>query len=100
MAPLQERNGSYRGLFCHRGKLHTFTIGKIENDEAESKARQVDYWSEHLRGARGPSGARVDSPRPPLRPAAIAVNLSALLHGRMAASLTSRSLSRNRLAST
>ena len=43
MASLQERNGSYRVLFCHHGKLHTFTIGKVAKDEAENKARQVDY---------------------------------------------------------
>jgi hypothetical protein len=43
MASLQERNGSYRVLFCHHGKLHTFTIGKVEKAEAENKARQVDY---------------------------------------------------------
>jgi integrase len=43
MASLQERNGSYRILFCHHGKLHTFTIGKVRKDEAENKARQVDY---------------------------------------------------------
>ncbi|HWY86124.1 MAG TPA: site-specific integrase, partial [Gemmataceae bacterium] len=43
MASLQERNGSYRILFCHHGKLHTFTIGKVEKVEAENKARQVDY---------------------------------------------------------
>src|SRR5437868_722747 len=43
MASLQERNGSYRVLFCHHGKLHSFTIGKVENEEAENKARQVDY---------------------------------------------------------
>ena len=43
MASLQERNGSYRVLFSHHGKLHTFTIGKVEKDEAEHKARQVDY---------------------------------------------------------
>ncbi len=43
MASLQERNGSYRILFCHHGKLHTFTIGKVEKDEAENKVRQVDY---------------------------------------------------------
>jgi integrase len=43
MASLQERNGSYRVLFCHHGKLHTFTIGKVQKDEAENKARQVDY---------------------------------------------------------
>jgi integrase len=43
MASLQERNGSYRVLFCYHGKLHTFTIGQVEKDEAEAKARQVDY---------------------------------------------------------
>src|SRR5438552_12131490 len=43
MASLQERNGSYRILFCHHGKLHTFTVGPVEKDEAENKARQVDY---------------------------------------------------------
>jgi integrase len=43
MASLQERNGSYRILFCHHGKLHTFTIGQVEKNEAENKARQVDY---------------------------------------------------------
>ena len=43
MASLQERNGSYRVLFCHHGKLHTFTIGKVKKGEAENKARQVDY---------------------------------------------------------
>jgi integrase len=43
MASLQERNGSYRILFCHHGKLHAFTIGKVKPDEAANKARQVDY---------------------------------------------------------
>ncbi|HXG09284.1 MAG TPA: hypothetical protein VNK04_05800 [Gemmataceae bacterium] len=43
MASLQERNGSFRVLFCHHGKLHTFTIGKVEKGEAEAKAAQVDY---------------------------------------------------------
>ena len=43
MASLQERNGSYRILFCQHGKLHTFTIGKVEKDEAENKVRQVNY---------------------------------------------------------
>jgi hypothetical protein len=38
MASLQERNGSYRVLFCYHGKLHTFTIGQVE-----TKGRQVDY---------------------------------------------------------
>lgn len=43
MASLQERNGSYRVLFSYHGKLHAFTIGKVKQDEAENKARQVDY---------------------------------------------------------
>jgi integrase len=43
MASLQERNGSYRILFCHHGKLHSFTIGKVSPDEAANKARQVEY---------------------------------------------------------
>jgi integrase len=43
MASLQERNGSYRVLFCHHGKLQSFTIGKVQPDEAEAKARQVEY---------------------------------------------------------
>jgi integrase len=43
MASLQERNGSYRILFSHHGKLHSFTLGKVKKAEAEAKARQVDY---------------------------------------------------------
>jgi integrase len=49
MASLQERNGSYRILFCHHGKLRSFTLGKVEKDEAESKARQADYLLMRLR---------------------------------------------------
>ncbi len=43
MAALQERNGSYRILFRHHGKQFTFTLGKVSPDEAEAKAKQVDY---------------------------------------------------------
>ena len=43
MASLQERNGSYRIQFCHHGKLYGFTLGKVEEDEAHTKARQVEY---------------------------------------------------------
>lgn len=43
MATLQERNGSYRVLFVYQGKRHGFTLGKVSHDEAETKARQVDY---------------------------------------------------------
>ena len=30
MASLQERNGSYRILFCYHGKLHTETAVSVE----------------------------------------------------------------------
>jgi len=43
MASLQERNGSYRVLFCYHSKQHAFTIGKVEPDEAQNKVKQVDY---------------------------------------------------------
>ena len=43
MASLQERNGSYRIQFVHHGKLHGFTLGKVDPDEAETKTRQVEY---------------------------------------------------------
>jgi integrase len=43
MATLQERNGSFRVLFCYNGKRETFTIGKVGRQEAESTAAQVDH---------------------------------------------------------
>jgi integrase len=43
MASLQERKGSFRILFCWDGKLHGFTIGKVDRTEAESKTQQVEY---------------------------------------------------------
>jgi hypothetical protein len=43
MASLQERNGSYRILFCRHGKQYAFTIGKVEQGEADFKTRQVEY---------------------------------------------------------
>ena len=49
MASLQERNGSYRVLFCHNGKQYTFTIGKVDPDEAENKVKQVEYLLMRLR---------------------------------------------------
>jgi hypothetical protein len=33
MATLQERNGSFRLLFVHHGKRHTFTLGKVSDDD-------------------------------------------------------------------
>jgi hypothetical protein len=43
MAAIQERNGSYRVLFRHHGKQHTFTLGRVSEAEAKAKADQVDY---------------------------------------------------------
>jgi integrase len=49
MASLQVRNGSYRVLFCHRGKRHTFTLGRVSEREAQGKAEQVDYLLMRIR---------------------------------------------------
>jgi hypothetical protein len=43
MATVQERNGSFRVLFCYNGKRETFTIGKVSRQEAEATSAQVDY---------------------------------------------------------
>jgi len=43
MAALQERNGSYRILFRHNGKQYSFTLGAVNQGEAETKAGQVEY---------------------------------------------------------
>jgi len=40
---LQERAGSYRVIFRHNGNYHTFTLGTVSQDEAETKAAHVDY---------------------------------------------------------
>jgi integrase len=42
MATLQDRNGSFRILFCHRGKRHTATLGKVSRCEAEGTVGQFD----------------------------------------------------------
>ena len=41
-ASLQERNGSYRLLFCYHGRQYTWTPGKVGKGETGNKARQVD----------------------------------------------------------
>jgi hypothetical protein len=38
LAAIQERNGSYRVLFRHHGKQHTFTLGRVSEAEAKAKA--------------------------------------------------------------
>jgi integrase len=49
MASLQRRGESWYCQFLYHGKRHTFTIGKVEPDEAESKANQVDYLLMRIR---------------------------------------------------
>jgi integrase len=41
MAALQERNGSYRVIFRHHGKQHTFTIGQVSKDDASDTVATV-----------------------------------------------------------
>jgi integrase len=43
MASLQKKGDSYYCQFCYHGKRHTFTVGAVDESEAENKARQVDY---------------------------------------------------------
>ena len=44
MASLQERNGSFRIIFSYQGKLHAFTIGKVELAEAEVEVDPI-HWT-------------------------------------------------------
>ncbi len=43
VATIQLRGDSYRILFMYLGKRHTFTLGAVSEDEAQSKSRLVDY---------------------------------------------------------
>jgi hypothetical protein len=43
MSGIQFRHGGYRVYFRYQGKQHIFTRGKVYKDEADNKARQVDY---------------------------------------------------------
>lgn len=42
MSTIQERNQSYRILFCYQGKRHSLGLGPVSMDEAEGKAGQID----------------------------------------------------------
>jgi integrase len=42
MATLQERNGSFRILFCYQGKRLTSTLGKVAREEAEGTLGQFE----------------------------------------------------------
>jgi integrase len=49
MAAIQARNGSYRVIFRHDGKQHTFWVGQVEEFEAQAVAARVDYWLMRLK---------------------------------------------------
>ena len=42
MATIQERNGSFRILFCHGDKRLNFTAGRISRTQAQAHAEKVD----------------------------------------------------------
>ena len=43
MAWFQERNGSFRILFRHAGKQHSFPLGEVKEKEAKTTLGQVEY---------------------------------------------------------
>jgi integrase len=43
MASLQKKGDSWYCQFMHRGQRHTFTIGKVDETEANNTAARVDY---------------------------------------------------------
>jgi integrase len=43
MASLQQKGNGWYCQFLHQGKRHTFSLGPVSPEEAESKASQVDY---------------------------------------------------------
>jgi len=43
MASLQKKGESYYCQFMYHGKRHNFTVGAVSDEEADNKARQVDY---------------------------------------------------------
>jgi integrase len=49
MASIQKKGDSWYCQFLYRGKRHTFTIGKVDDEEAETKANQVDYLLMRIR---------------------------------------------------
>jgi len=42
MAPIQNRNGSYKLTFCYLGRRHYLTLGAVTEAEAEAKLAPVD----------------------------------------------------------
>lgn len=49
MASLQKKGDSWYCQFLYHGKRHTFSLGKVPDDEAAAKASQVDYLLMRIR---------------------------------------------------
>jgi hypothetical protein len=43
MTSIHQKGEAWHCQFVFKGKRHTFSLGKVARDEAESKANQVDY---------------------------------------------------------
>ena len=43
MASIHQKGEAWHCQFIYRGKRHTFSLGKVSQEEAESKASQADY---------------------------------------------------------
>jgi hypothetical protein len=43
MAGVQQRRGSYRVYFRYQRRQYSFTLGEVSSEEAQTKARQVEY---------------------------------------------------------
>ena len=49
MASIQRKGRNWYCQFCYFGDRHTFTIGRVSEDEAHAKSAQVDYLLVRLR---------------------------------------------------
>src|SRR5262249_51806877 len=63
MAAIQERNGSFRLIYRHRGKQRSLGLGRVGRGEAEAKARAVALALLRLRQGllRLPDGVSLDA---------------------------------------
>jgi hypothetical protein len=69
MASLQKRGGSWRVLFNYKGKQLTFTLGEVDEDEANAVKGKVEYLLMRLRQRLIHPIPRPGHHRPACRPA-------------------------------
>jgi hypothetical protein len=43
MASIHQKAEAWHCQFLYHGRRHTFSLGKVPEDEAQTKASQVDY---------------------------------------------------------